>query len=120
MMKSEVPPHLRPGTLREWLRVLKREGRRATLRGKLRLAWTILKAALRVGGVSKVERDRRLTVCSQCIIYDPTLRRCKPYDGAVWGCGCYSAWLVLQDVPYPPKRGCWAKQAMPDSGLGWE
>jgi hypothetical protein len=119
-MKSEIPPHLRPGTIKEWLTVIRREGHQVSFKGKLALAWTLVNAAFRVGGVNQSERDARLTYCAtQCPIYDPTLRRCGPWDGSPTGCHCYLPFAVWIKQKYD-KPGCWVRYHNPESGLGWE
>lgn len=111
-------PALRPGTFKEWRAVLRREQQNLSLWGKVALAWTLLRAALKVGSVSDEQWQERMLVCSKCPVYDPSLRRCRPYDGSQHGCGCFCPWLALVFKPYP-KPGCWAKNHLPGSGLGW-
>lgn len=109
-----LPDHLRPGTFREWQAVLRREQASLSLGGKLALAVTLIRAGLKLGGVSKEEWRRRMTICQTCPIFDPSLFRCRPFDGAPQGCGCYmkfKAWT---------RGACWVKQNFPDSGLGWD
>lgn len=119
MNPPSITDRLRPGTFKEWRAVLRREQQSLSLRGKLRLVVTLIRAALKVGGVSKEQWRRRMDTCAQCPIYDASLRRCRPYDGSPLGCGCYGPYLALVKQPYA-KPGCWAKNALPESGLGWE
>lgn len=99
--------------------MLKRENATLSLWGKLALVVTLIRAGLKIGGVSRQQWVHRMTVCHKCPIYDPWHRRCRPYDGAPQGCGCYVAFLALVKRPYA-RPGCWAKNHLPDSGLGWD
>ncbi len=109
---------LHPGTFKEFRAVLAREQSKLTLWGKLALAVTLIRAALRIGGVRRQQWYDRMKTCLDCPIYDKSLRRCRPFDGSSHGCGCYVPFLALVKKPY--KAGCWAKEHQPDSGLGWE
>lgn len=120
MKSSALPPHLRPGTIKEWLTVISREQQQVSWKGKFWLAVTLLRGALRLGGVSRQQRDDRLTYCAtKCPIYDPVLRRCGPWDNSSTGCHCYLPYAVLQKQKYD-KPGCWARIFIPESGIGWE
>lgn len=114
-----TPDHLRPGSFKEWRAVLAREQAKLSLAGKARLAITLIRAALRIGGVSKKQWEARMKICKTCPIFDPSLFRCRPYDGAPYGCGCFVKWLALIKRPYK-KPGCWARNHLPGSGLGWD
>lgn len=58
--------------------------------------------------VDKITFRRRMRKCQACIVYDRTLKRCRPYSGAEQGCGCYvpfkavlsgaSGWATEADV----------------------
>ena len=113
------PDLYRPGTFREWRAVLRREMRSESVAGLLRLGLTLLRAALRIGGVSKEEWRRRMSVCEKCPIFDPALFRCRPYDGAPWGCGCYVPFMALVNQPYA-LPGCWGDVQVPGQKIGWE
>jgi hypothetical protein len=119
MTKCSNTDPLRRGTLREWRAVVRREAVTLSWRDKARLAWTLIKAALEIGGVSDCERRLRMKSCLRCPVYDPVLRRCGPYDGAPTGCKCFVPYLSLIRQPYS-KPGCWAKQQDgPISNHGW-
>ena len=111
------PDPLRPGTFREFRAVLRREAQSLTLRDRARLWWTLLRAAMRVGGVSKEQWRKRMKTCRKCPIFDPGLRRCRPYDNATFGCGCFTPWQAKAKAPYP--KGCWGAQHLPGQGIGW-
>jgi hypothetical protein len=56
---------------------------------------------------------KKMKVCLKCPIYDPELRRCRPYDGSGLGCGCYVPYMALF------QGECWADEEIPEEGLGW-
>lgn len=112
------PPHLRPPSIREAIAVIKREGRILDWRGRLHMAGSIFRAALRMGGVSQAEWERRMTACAACPIFDPSLFRCRPFDGSLHGCGCYAKALAMVKHPYP--NGCWSDEYFPQLEVGWE
>lgn len=110
------------GAFKGWVAVLGREVGLGGWRGSLVIARGVIRAGVSLvvhGAVSCEEWDRRVNgVCVGCPIYDAGLRRCRPYDGSGLGCGCWVPGLALVKKPYP--KGCWAKQFLPGSGLGWD
>lgn len=61
---------------------------------------------------ARMRLKRRLRACQGCPVYDKSLKRCRPFTGAPWGCGCYVPYIALGDKP------CWARGRLPDAG--WE
>jgi hypothetical protein len=102
---------------KQWLAILRREGRVETTWGKCKLAWHILAAFLRIGGVTREQWLQRMETCQKCPLFDPSLWRCRPYDSAPMGCGCGVKYLALVKKPY--KRGCWGTTFLPGQGIGW-
>lgn len=81
-----------------------------TWRNWIAMGKEAIRAILMPVGMARYRQ--RLEVCSRCIVYDPALKRCRPYDGAPVGCGCY--------VPYKAmgKGPCWLRARNPE--LGWD
>ncbi len=113
----------------EWLAVMEREGRSKRGVAKAVMWGRVILSGLRVGNrVSRGEWRQRMRTCPKCPLYgrkvNPRtgkmegMRVCRPYDGSVLGCGCFTPFLALVRKPYP--RGCWAREYLPGSGLGWE
>lgn len=111
---------LRPGTLKEWRAVIQREKATLSIREKLALVFTLIRVAVKLGGVSKAQWNTRMNTCLNCPIYDPVLRRCRPYDASQLGCGCYAPFLALLRQPYS-NPGCWARQhpCPATQAMGW-
>lgn len=105
---------LRPGTFKEWREVLRREQASLSPGGKLRLAWTLLKAVFGLGASIEVWNSRMLT-CPTCPIFDASLQRCRPFDNSPLGCGCYVKFLGKLK-----KNHCWARKHFPQTSLGWK
>ncbi len=109
-LKRFHPLGLRLSHWRQWLEVLAEEGRS-------RSWWSILRAILPTlsqGTVSRREYRRRLRACRRCVLWDATLRRCRPLSGSPLGCGCY---MPLKAAA--KKARCWLKQAGVNE-LGWD
>jgi hypothetical protein len=51
----------------------------------------------------KKEWRRRMRVCFNCPIYDPSLKRCRPERDSDLGCGCYVPFSNLV------QRDCWGR-----------
>ena len=100
----------KPARYRQWKELLLEEGRTA---GWHNLAWDILKALVRGRLVSPKLWRARVRICTRCPIFSKTLHRCRPYPSSPLGCGC-TAFVVALTLPQ-----CWAKEHLPDSGLGW-
>jgi hypothetical protein len=60
----------------------------------------------------------RVKTCLRCPIYDVSLKRCRPYDGHGYGCGCWVPGVALLERPYP--KGCWGKEHLGQHGIGWD
>jgi hypothetical protein len=90
--------------VREWLAVIRSEGLSSSLRGILAVGWKVL-----FGGVNRSRFRARIRRCSKCPIYDPVLKKCRPYPGSELGCGCYVPFKALIRIPYrgPAGEGCW-------------
>ena len=99
----------------EWVEVVREEGREV---GFFSVGWSVLRGALVVGGVSRLEWRRRMGVCLRCPLYDRGMRRCRPWTGSKLGCGCYVPYLGLVRRPY--RGGCWGKTYLPGEGIGWQ
>ena len=99
---------------RQWLIVLKEEGKRLNIHDW----WGLIKLALkgiyqnREKGVGFSSKMRR---CQRCVIYDAEMKKCRPYDGSDLGCGCY--------MPFKIALGgeCWAdEQNINEEYVGWK
>ena len=49
------------------------------------------------------EWKRRFRICLKCPIYDAELKRCRPSDNSVRGCGCY---VPFSNIIYDK---CWGR-----------
>lgn len=110
---------LNPYTLlafKQWLAVLSREGKKETLWGKVKLLWHIGVSFLKIGGVSKARWLKRMEVCHACAVFDPSLWRCRAYDGSPAGCGCFVKYAALIRNPYG--GGCWGHTVC-NGSIGW-
>lgn len=101
---------------RQWQAVLARHQRKMSLVDRLAFAGTLLRAAVGLWPVPKVERQRRDSICQRCPIFNLDFKMCRPFFGSDLGCGCYQPVILFQ------KDGrCWADLNLPASeGLGWE
>lgn len=88
--------------MRQWLAVLKLEGKRASF-------WKMWRA-LRTGGVDLAAYKQRIRTCRRCPIYDFRYRACRkevpvghpPTQFDMLGCGCYVPFLAKTRAPYRP------------------
>jgi len=55
---------------------------------------------------------RRYSVCLKCPIFDPELRRCRPFNGSSKGCGCY---VPFSNIIYDK---CWGRNFY-GAPFGW-
>ena len=95
---------LKPIRFREWLAVIKLEGKSL---GTLSLVKMVIRGL--AFGVGRHTWRTRLRTCMSCPIYNVGLRQCRQ---GKFGCGCYVPFLALT-------RGeCWGKTNT--SNLGWE
>ncbi len=64
------------------------------------------------GRTDRVWRQK-IRVCRKCLLFDRTLKRCRPFSGSPLGCGCY--------VPYMAKvkKHCWGKENLSEEDIGW-
>lgn len=85
------------GLWRGWLLVVRRERGSIDWAAMVRLLLT----ARRVGG-----RDFRLRyrACCRCVVFDRSLRRCRPWDKARVGCGCFMPFKIHFG------GGCWLRE----------
>lgn len=85
----------------------------ATWRDRVRLCYTMVKTV--VGGRCEPRKSfiRKMRVCNGCVLFDPVLRRCRPYSGSAVGCGCYMPFKVAIG------GGCWLDENYPEDGKGW-
>ncbi len=101
---------LKPSRVDQWLEVLDEESNVMTWR-----TWkNMLIAGIRVSvshPVGSSDFKHRIRICQACPIYDPELRRCRPYTGSSDGCGCYVPFKALDD------HHCWIHHQ--DSRRGW-
>lgn len=107
--------------IKEWVVVMRREGRKVSLWGKVRIGFGIVVAGLVRRSVGRGEWRRRMKICLRCPIYDGQIKRCRPMDGSPLGCGCYVPALLSLKYPYGrEKPGCWGRRHLPGTGIGWE
>jgi hypothetical protein len=95
---------------KQWREVLAEERRNLGWRdwlGMVRLGLTIPFVADR-----KLWRSR-LRICHKCPLFDHTLRRCRPYTGSPYGCGC---WMPLKAITGP----CWGRVHSQNGEFGWD
>lgn len=94
--------------LKQWKAVLDEEGRTMGWRDW----WHMTCEALRVieEPVTSDTFKRRLRTCNKCPLYDKELRRCRPYTGSDYGCGCFVPYAAQSPSP------CWLRQRDPNQG----
>lgn len=103
-----IPLLLSPRHIRGWIAVIRREASPLASAGKWALARKLVSAGwklFRHGAVARERWESRMGICQGCLLFDKALNRCRPFDGAPWGCGCYCPYLALEKKPYPD--GCW-------------
>ncbi len=93
---------------REWREVIEEEERNIGFTGWLHMAWV----ALRIPFVRRAEWRRKMRICRGCPVYDRTMKRCRPFTGSDYGCGCYVPLLAMG------AKECWGDQNFPGS-VGW-
>lgn len=86
---------------RQWAAVLREELRRISARDRLQVLLHIVWVGLGIGRVGREEWRSRMRGCRVCPLFDPRLRRCRPWTGHPAGCGCYTPFLALGP------DGCW-------------
>ena len=96
---------------KEWLAVLKEEFGSATVFDKLRLLWSMVRV---IGGKRGKEVVRKYRCCNRCLLFDRSLRRCRPYSGCDAGCGCYMPFKIIMG------GGCWINEEYPGEDAGWK
>jgi hypothetical protein len=108
----------------EWKQVLDLERKSSPLwKLLLEMFWVTLKG-LPHWRENRRRWRKRMRTCLRCPIHNPTLHQCRPavppgIDPKRFehiGCSCFTPFLTrLQG-----KGGCWAKQNLEGSNLGWE
>jgi hypothetical protein len=81
----------------EWLNVIDEELQTIGFKE----LYHMLRGLLRPKVTSKHWRSR-IKACHSCPLYDPGLKRCRPYTGSPHGCGCYVPFRLLD--PHPCHR----------------
>lgn len=109
---------LKPLRWRQWLDLVRIEGRNASLPHRLRFFFKLMRAAFHLGGVPRSVWRFRIRHCWRCPVYNRELKSCRPYPGSKLGCGCFAPLLAMTWKPYP--KGCWIKQFIPSEPDGWE
>jgi hypothetical protein len=95
--------------LTEWRVVVKLESRSVA---EVALK-AILHALLHPNELLAMNRRRwrqKMRVCAKCPVYDPVLKRCRPYTGSVLGCGCYVPFMAVIE------GHCWMRRAFGSGG----
>ena len=105
-----VFPGLGVKRIREWGAVLAEEDRYMTRKDRLLMALEGFKAIW--VSPSPKEWRLRMRICAKCPIYDKQLKRCRPFTGSTWGCGCYAPYKALTP------GACWAHHRNPQAGWG--
>lgn len=107
--------------LDDWKSTMDREGRSLSLLGIASLWFKVLLSATRTGGVTRKEWRRRMRICRACPLFDPSLRRCRPFDGSKLGCGCFVPFMALTKTPYrsETRSGCWGRVFLNQHDVGW-
>lgn len=94
--------------IREWVEVIK-----VTKPSPKRL-FRMLCQAFKVikNPIESAEWKRRMRTCYECPVFDPQLKRCRPW-GTDMGCGCYT--------PYSNMQGnqCWGRNNLGER-FGWK
>ena len=115
-------PNLKPGRLVQWQRVVRMEGKTMTLKEKVAMLAKMARLAPRLAYKRLSCWRAKMRRCAKCPIYDRELKRCRPYTGHPWGCGCYTPFLALVE------EKCWGDlnrpmvvTMMPEFGkdVGW-
>ena len=96
---------------KEWLEVIRIEYGRATWRDRWNLLLGMLKVVL--SGNKETKFRRKYRSCRGCLLFDPNLRRCRPYTGSEAGCGCYMPFKIALGGP------CWLDENFPEDKAGW-
>ena len=91
---------------RQWLRVVRDEGRRVGLRALV----ASIAETLRHGTVSRATWQTRMRDCARCPVYDRPRRTCRRGN---LGCGCY---MPLKAAFKGPQ--CWGRRFVPNGPFG--
>ena len=85
---------LKPKRLREWLNVVDEEFKTI---GFPEL-WHMIRGSVcrKLDSRSWKQRQRQ---CYRCPVFDPSLKRCRPYTGSPLGCGCYTPYRLMSPDP---------------------
>jgi len=102
---------LRIKRYREWWAVIREEFGGVSFVDKLRLMRGMLKV---LGGKRGEEVVRKYRSCCRCLLFDRSLRRCRPYSGSSAGCGCYMPFKIMMG------GGCWINEEYPEEDMGWK
>ena len=93
--------------------MVREEGQFMTFWQKIVMVFDLVTKSVTVFGKTDHMWRRKMRICRHCIVYDKTMRRCRPYTGADIGCGCYVPFMAKV------KKHCWATENVPDEGIGW-
>lgn len=93
-------------TWRQWLEVIKAEGR------SIRWGQMMILAIHLPFTTNREMWKERYRTCWKCPIFTRATRQCKR---AGLGCNC---WMPLKAMPRAAR--CWAKEQNPDGSIGWK
>ena len=85
---------LKPVRVVEWLNVVEEE---LNVIG-IREVWNMIRGAI-FRKVDKRVWRRRQAACYRCPVFNKSLKRCRPYTGALVGCGCYTPYRLMSPDP---------------------
>jgi hypothetical protein len=102
----------KPVRFAQWLRIIKMEARTLTLKDALLAMWKMI---CHRGGAARRTWFIRMRTCHRCPIHDNELKRCRPFTGSPFGCGCYTPFLATGQTG----SLCYATRHFPEKKWGW-
>ena len=97
-----------------WMDVMREEFGVLTWGKRWLLVVEILRTLFLGRFVGRKEFFRKMRGCGGCIVYDRTLKRCRPWTGHHAGCGCYMPFKVMMGGK------CWGDEnGVSDEDIGW-
>jgi hypothetical protein len=104
---------MRSGRAVEWLGLVWVEMSAVGWWARVKMVWVMGRVFVTGRRRSRAEWRRRMRVCARCDLFDRGRHRCRPWDGSVLGCGCWTPITGLYE------DHCWGWENLRGKGVGW-